>query len=95
QVINTETDDPALKNYLIGFKMINQNFKNILTEEGIKKIYAKVGEEFDAKYHHVLQTEWNEKYKEKVILQVMQSGYMYKDRVLRPVLVKVNKKEGK
>ena len=32
---------------------------------------------------------------ENVILQELQSGYMYKERLLRPALVKVNKKEGK
>ena len=93
KVISMPTDDPVLKNYLIGFEMINNNFKNILSEEGVKKIKITVGEEFNPVYHHVLQTEWNEEYKENAILAELRGGYIYKDRVLCTSLVKINKKE--
>lgn len=94
-VVNMKTDDPVLKNFLIGFEMINNNFKQILTDEGVKKIEVKVGDKMDPKYHHALQVEWNDEYEENAILQELKGGYTYKDRVLRPVLVKVNKKEEK
>jgi len=93
KVISMPTNDPTLKNYLIGFEMINNNFKNILSEEGVKKIQVKVGEQFDPKYHHVLQTGWDEQYEENAILGELRGGYTYKDRVLCTTLVKVNKKE--
>ena len=88
-------EDPALKNYLIGFEMINNNFKQVLEEEGVKKVVVEVGKELDPRYHQAFQTEWNEEYPEGVILQELQTGYVYKERLLRPALVKVNKKEGK
>lgn len=94
-VVKMKTDDPVLKNFLIGFEMINNNFKQILTEEGVKKIVIKVGDPMDPKYHYALQTEWNEEYEENAILAELKGGYIYKDRVLRPTLVKVNKKEVK
>ncbi|MBQ7276388.1 MAG: nucleotide exchange factor GrpE [Bacilli bacterium] len=93
KVVNMPTNDPTLKNYLIGFEMINNNFKNILNDEGVKKIVVKVGDKFDPKYHHVLQTDWNSDYEENVILAELRGGYTYKDRVLCTSLVKVNKKE--
>ncbi len=95
KVVSMPTEDPVLKNYLVGFSMINNNLKQVLEEEGVKKIEVKVGDMMDPKYHHVLQTEWDETKPENVILQELQTGYMYKDRVLRPTLIKVNKKEGK
>ena len=95
KVVTMKTEDPVLKNFLIGFEMINNNFKQILSDEGVKKIEVKVGDVFDPKIHHPLQTEWNEEYDENVILGELKGGYMYKDRVLRPTLVKVNKKEEK
>ena len=49
----------------------------------------------DPKYHHALQTVYDENYEEDVVLQELQTGYLYKGRILRPTLVKVNKKEGK
>ena len=93
KVVSMETDDPTLKNFLLGFQMINTNLKQVLEDEGIKKIVVKVGDKPDPRYHHELQTGWDENYEENVILQELQSGYMYKDRVLRPSLIKVNKKE--
>ena len=93
KVVSMPTDDPVLKNYLIGFQMINNNLKQVLDEEGIKKIEVKVGEKMDPKYHHALQTTWDENYEEDVVLQELQTGYLYKGRILRPTLVKVNKKE--
>ena len=92
-VVNMKTDDPMLKNFLIGFEMINNNFKQILNEEGVKKIVVKVGDEFDPKFHHPFDTDWNEDFKENAILGELKGGYTYKDRVLRPTLVKINKKE--
>lgn len=92
-VINMKTDDPVLKNFLIGFEMINNNFKQILNDEGVKKIDVKIGDDFDPKYHHPFDTDWNEEYKENAILAELKGGYTYKDRVLRPTLVKINKKE--
>ncbi len=93
KVVSMPTDDPVLKNYLLGFQMINNNLKQILDEEGIKKIEIKVGDKMDPKFHHALQTTWDENYEEDVILQELQTGYLYKGRILRPTLVKVNKKE--
>ena len=92
-VVNMKTDDPVLKNFLIGFEMINNNFKQILSDEGVKKIVVKVGDEFDPKFHHPFDTDWNEEFKENAILAELKGGYIYKDRVLRPTLVKINKKE--
>ena len=69
------------------------NLKQVLEDEGVKKIEVKIGDKPDPKYHHELQRDYDENYEEGVILQELQSGYMYKDRILRPTLVKVNKKE--
>lgn len=95
KVVSYKPEDPALKNYLIGFEMINNNFKQVLEEEGVKKVAVEIGKELDPRYHQAFQTEWNEEYPEGVVLQELQTGYTYKERLLRPALVKVNKKEGK
>ena len=93
KVVSMPTEDPVLKNYLLGFQMINNNLKQVLEEEGVKKIECKLYEKLDPKYQHALQTAWDEDYEEDVVLQELQTGYLYKGRVLRPTLVKVNKKE--
>lgn len=91
RTINIETDDEKLKNFLIGFKMINDNLKQILEDEGVKLIES-IGKQFDPSVHHAIETTYDENYEEGVILEEIQRGYTFKDRVLRAALVKVNKK---
>ncbi|MDD4077681.1 MAG: nucleotide exchange factor GrpE, partial [Bacilli bacterium] len=90
QALNVETDDQKLKNFLIGFTMINKQLKEIAEEEGVKKIEA-LNQKFNPTYHHAMEVEYNEEKDDNIVLEVYQNGYTYKDRVLRPALVKVNK----
>ena len=87
---NMQTDNDVLKNFLIGFQMIFNQIQNTLEEEGVKKI--KTNTLFDPRYHHAMETDYDETKEEGAILAVLKDGYMYKDRVLVAALVKVNKK---
>ena len=91
KAVNMQTNDPNLQNFLIGFKMINDNLQRVLGEEGVKKIKA-VGEKFDPRYHNAIETKWDENIEDDIIVGEMLSGYMYKDRVIRASNVIVNKK---
>ena len=91
QAVNIETDDEKLKGFLTGFIMINNSLKQILEEEGVKPIKA-LGEQFDPRYHHAVEVDWDETKAENTVIQEIQKGYLFKDRILRASLVKVNKK---
>lgn len=90
KAVNMQTNDEKIKNFLIGFEMINNNFKQILELNGVKKIIT-IGVQFDPRMHHAMETVWDESKAENEIIEELQTGYIYKDRVLRPSLVKVNK----
>ena len=90
KAVNVETDDEKLKNFLIGFEMINKQLAQILADEGIKKIETK-DQKFNPQYHHAIEIDYQEGIEDNIILEEVQTGYMFKDRVLRPALVKVNK----
>ena len=75
--------------FLSGFKLIYGNTVNILNKFDVKEI-ASSGVEFDPTYHHAVLTEHDETKPEGVVLEVLQKGYTYKDRVIRPAMVKVN-----
>ena len=75
--------------FLSGFKLIYSNTINILNKFEVKEINAE-GVEFDPNYHHAVLTDHNENKPEGVVLEVLQKGYTYKDRVIRPAMVKVN-----
>ena len=91
RTVNIKTDDEKLKNFLIGFEMINNNLKQILVDEGVKPIES-TGKKFDPAFHHAIDTAYDEEKEEGIILEEVQRGYMFKDRVLRAALVKVNQK---
>ena len=91
KALNMKTDNEELKNFLLGFQMINKNFKDVLEKNGVTKIKA-MGEKFDPRFHHAVETTYDENEEDGKIIQEMQTGYMYKDRVLRVSLVKVNQK---
>lgn len=75
--------------FLSGFKLIYGNTINVLNKFDVKEIKAE-GVEFDPNYHHAVLTEHDDTKPEGVVLEVLQKGYTYKDRVIRPAMVKVN-----
>lgn len=75
--------------FLAGFKLIYTNTINIFNKYEVKEISSE-GVEFDPTYHHAVLTEHDENKPAGVVLEVLQKGYMYKDRVIRPAMVKVN-----
>ncbi len=87
-VVNSEAPSEEIKNYQIGFKMIADQLMGILNKEGLKLIEANVGDEFNPKLMQALTSEEAD-VKVSTITKVMQKGYTYKERVLKPVLVNV------
>ena len=84
---NDLTDE--VSKFLEGFKLIYSNTVNILSKFDVKEVEAE-GVEFNPDYHHAVLTDHDETKPAGVVLEVLQKGYMYKDRVIRPAMVKVN-----
>lgn len=76
--------------FLAGFKMIYSSFITVLNNIGITEIDC-WGKEFDPHVAEAVITESDTTKPENVVLEVLQKGYMYKDKVIRPAMVKVNK----
>ena len=79
-----------LSKFLSGFKMIFGNLNNILDKFEVKEIEA-LGLEFNPTVHQAVLMESDKSKPAGVILEVLQKGYKYKDKVIRPAMVKVNK----
>ena len=75
--------------FLSGFKMIYASFVNLLNNYEVREIPAE-GLEFDPNLHQAVVTEKDKNKPAGVILEVLQKGYTYKERVIRPTMVKVN-----
>jgi grpE len=90
KVVSAKTDDEKLKKYLVGFVMINNNMKQILENYGVKKIEC-LNQEFDPTFHQAIEVVEVENTSPNIVVEVIADGYLYKDRVLRPAMVKVSK----
>ena len=78
------------ENYQKGFDMIYAGFRSVLDKYEVKEIEC-LGLEFNPEVHQAVLTDHIEGKKDNEIIEVMQKGYTYKDKVIRPAMVKVNK----
>ncbi len=84
-----ETEDGKLKPYAKGFEMIRRDLYEVLKGEGLKEIEA-LNQPFDPNKHQAVMKEPLEGTKSDMVIEVYQKGYMFKDRVIRPAMVKVS-----
>lgn len=89
KIVHMNTDNDLLKNFLLGFKMISDQLYQVLEADGLKKINS-LDQVFDPNYHYAVEKEVNKDKENGINLEVIQEGYMYKDQILRPAMVKVN-----
>jgi molecular chaperone GrpE len=82
-----ETED--YKSLIDGIKLIYNNFTKQLEEAGIQKIDPK-GEQFDFNFHEALLQQPSTEVPEETVLQVVEIGYLYKDKVIKHAKVIVS-----
>ena len=90
KAVAIKTEDEKLKKYLNGFVMVNTRLKQALENYGVKKIEA-LNKSFDPAYHQALEVVEVEGVEPNIVVEVVMEGYLYKDRILRPSMVKVSK----
>ena len=81
-----------LDKFLNNLSIIEKDLISIFEKNRIIKIEAK-GKKFDPNLHQAMTEIEDEKSDEGTIVQVIQSGYMMGERLLRPALVGVAKKK--
>jgi len=84
--------DENLKNVLVGVEMISKEIETILERHHIIKL-APMGEKFDYNHHQAMFEVPNNELDAGTIVQVAQPGYLLHDRLIRPAMVGVSKKE--
>jgi len=88
--IESSTDIDSLKK---GIKLIYDKFIKVLNEQGVKKIDA-VGQPFDVEYHEALMQRKSDDVAPHTVLDEIEKGYTYKDRVIRHAKVIVSEDTG-
>lgn len=78
-----------LNKFLEGFKMIYCNLVSILEKNGVKAIDGS-NKLFDPAYHQAVMTEKRTDMEAGMVIEVLQKGYLLKDKVIRPAMVRVS-----
>jgi molecular chaperone GrpE len=83
--LNEDNEDSVKE----GLKLVLNKFTKVFDEQGIKRIEAK-GEEFDVEYHEALMQQPNNELPSNTVLEEIEAGYLYKDKVIRHAKVIVS-----
>lgn len=87
--LNHVGEDEKVKQFAEGLVMIKNQLIKMLEDEGVSEIDA-LKEEYDPNYHQAIMTEKIENIEPNKVTEVLQKGYMFKDRLIRPAIVKIS-----
>ena len=87
---NKDDMDETLKNILVGVEMSARELASVLERHHIKKVTPEQ-EKFDYNIHQAMFEVATDEVEPGMVVQVVQSGYMLHDRLLRPAMVGVSK----
>jgi molecular chaperone GrpE len=81
-----ETDAQKIKE---GIQLVYNKFMKTLDEQGIKKIES-IGKPFSVEFHEALMQRADDSVPPHTVIDELETGYMYKDRVIRHAKVIVS-----
>lgn len=89
RALNVEAKEEETKQLLKGMEMVHRQLQDALKTEGLEVIEAS-GKEFDPNFHQAVMQVEDSNFASNVVIEELQKGYLLKDRVVRPTMVKVN-----
>lgn len=89
RALQVEEDNDAFSSLKKGVDMVYKDFIKVFENHDIKPIEA-VGVEFDPNVHQAVMTEEDDSVESNIVIEEFQKGYVLKDRVIRPSMVKVS-----
>lgn len=72
-----------------GIKLVYEKFLKVLEDQGIKKMKVK-GEPFNVEYHDALMQKKDDSVPSHTVLEEIETGYLYRDKVIRHAKVIVS-----
>ena len=92
RALSSVTEEERELSFYQGIEMVANQFNEILTEKGLKEIEA-MGQPFDPNHHQAVMQMDDENAEPNHVIQVLQKGYQYGEKVLRPSMVVVSKQK--
>ncbi|MDQ0269510.1 molecular chaperone GrpE [Cytobacillus purgationiresistens] len=89
RALQTQADNDQVNSLKQGMEMVYRSLVEALKKEGAEQIES-VGKEFDPHIHQAVMQVEDDQFESNIVVEEFQKGYMLKDRVIRPAMVKVN-----
>ncbi len=88
--LKSKTTDPAMEQWITGFRMIYNNIFNVLEANGVKKIEIKPGDDPDYNLHQTIELVDSDDIPKGKIVDIRQPGYLFNGKLLRVASVTVS-----
>jgi molecular chaperone GrpE len=82
-------EDPAYEEYRKGLELTYRKLWDTLARHGLERITG-AGKAFDPHYHQAVERVESDEYPEGTVVEVLQDGFLFHGRVLRPSMVRVS-----
>ncbi len=82
---------PEVEQWAEGIELSRRKLDQLLENEGLVKMDVKPGDELDPNRHMAVTSEESDEYGTNQIIEVLQSGYVMGDKVIRTAVVRVAK----
>ena len=93
--LQASPENPEAKNYQIGFQYNYKQLLQALVDAGVTECAPKLNEPYDMTYMHAVDAEVHDDLPENTVIKVYSAGYKLHDRLIRPAMVGVSRKEEK
>ncbi|GIP20558.1 nucleotide exchange factor GrpE [Paenibacillus sp. J22TS3] len=89
RALTAAQESAEAESFTKGVDMIFRQLEGVLSAEGLTPMNA-VGQPFNPEYHQAIMQVESDEYEEGIVVEEVQKGYLLKDKVLRPAMVKVS-----
>jgi molecular chaperone GrpE len=89
RALSSSKDTKDFEALMKGLDMTFRQLDQLLVQEGLTPIEA-VGQPFNPQFHQAIMQVESEEHEEGIVVEVIQKGYLLKDKVIRPAMVKVS-----
>ena len=89
RAIKMDSANETQSKFLNGFKLVYDQVGKTLEHFEVKSIDA-LNKPFDPAFHQAVMVEEKKGVKPGIVIEVLQKGYLLKDKVIRPAMVKVS-----
>jgi len=89
RALATTPANPEFEAFTKGVNMIFRQLEGVLKNQGLTAMET-VDQPFNPEYHQAIMQVESEEHEEGIVTEEVQKGYLLKDKVLRPAMVKVS-----